>query len=191
VIQSTDDWLESNSISCDVAYTIEGARQVLSRTPDALTALLASISDEWLYAREAPDAWSPYEVCGHLLHIEQTDWIDRTRVILTHGDDHAFEPVDRAAGFARFAGWSVTDLMSAFTDARQTNLDELDRLVTTQDLLRRGQHPEFGVVTLSQLLATWVVHDLNHLHQAVKTMAKHYIHAVGPWRAYLPILDLP
>jgi hypothetical protein len=191
VIQSTEDGLESNSISCDVAYTIEGARQVLSRTPDALTALLTSIGDEWLYAREAPNAWSPYEVCGHLLHIEQTDWIDRTRVILTHGDDHAFEPVDRAAGFARFAGWSVTDLMSAFTDARQTNLDELDRLVTTQDLLPRGQHPEFGVVTLSQLLATWVVHDLNHLHQAVKTMAKHYIDAVGPWRAYLPILDLP
>jgi hypothetical protein len=174
-----------------VAYTIEGARQVLSRSPDALTALLAGISDEWLYTREAPDAWSPYEVCGHLLHIEQTDWIDRTRVILAHGDAHPFEPVDRVAGFARFAGWSVTDLLSAFTDARQTNLDELDRVVTTQDLLRRGRHPEFGAVTLSQLLATWVVHDLNHLHQAVKTMAKHYVHAVGPWRDYLPILDLP
>ena len=120
---SQDDALESNWILCDVAYTIEGARLVLSRTPDVLTALLASISDEWLYAREAPDAWSPYEVCGHLLHIEQTDWIDRTRVILTHGEDHAFEPVDRAAGFARFAGWSVTDLLSAFTDARQANLD--------------------------------------------------------------------
>lgn len=174
-----------------MAYTIEGARQVLSRTPDTLTSLLATISDEWLYAREAPDAWSPYEVCGHLLHIEQRDWIDRTRVILTHGEHHAFEPVDREAGFARFAGGSVIDLVSAFTEARQANLDELDRLVTTQDLERRGQHPEFGVVTLSQLLATWVVHDLNHLHQAVKTMAKQYIDAVGPWRAYLPILDVP
>jgi hypothetical protein len=174
-----------------VAYTIDGARQVLSRTPDTLTSLLATISDEWLHAREAPGAWSPYQVCGHLLHIEQTDWIDRTRVIMTHGDDHPFEPVDREAGFARFAGWSVTDLVSAFTDARQANLDELDRLVTTLDLQRRGQHPEFGAVTLSQLLATWVVHDLNHLHQAVKTMAKHYTDAVGPWRAYLPILDLP
>jgi DinB superfamily len=174
-----------------VAYTIDGAREVLSRTPDALTALLATISDEWLNTREAPDAWSPYEVCGHLLHIEETDWIDRTRVILTHGDDHTFEPVDREAGFVRFAGWSVTDLVSAFTDARRTNLDELDRLVTAQDLQRRGQHPEFGAITLSELLATWVVHDLNHLHQAVKTMAKHYTDAVGPWRAYLPILDLP
>jgi hypothetical protein len=174
-----------------VAYTIDGARQVLSRTPETLTSLLVGISDEWLHTREAPDAWSPYEVCGHLLHIEQTDWMDRTRVILTHGDDHPFEPVDREAGFVRFAGWSVADLVSAFTDARQANLDELDRLVTTQDLQRRGQHPEFGAVTLSQLLATWVVHDLNHLHQAVKTMAKHYTDEVGPWRAYLAILDLP
>ena len=178
-------------LSCTMAYTIDGARQVLSRTPDALVSLLATISDEWLHTREAPDAWSPYEVCGHLLHIEQTDWIDRTRVILTHGNDHTFEPVDREAGFARFAGWSVTDLVSAFADARQASLDELERLVTTQDLSRQGQHPEFGAVTLSQLLATWVVHDLNHLHQAVKTMAKHYTDAVGPWRAYLPILDLP
>jgi hypothetical protein len=178
-------------ISCDVAYTIEGARQVLSRTPETLTSLLDGISDEWLHTREAPDAWSPYEVCGHLLHIEQTDWIDRTHVILTHGDDHAFEPVDREAGFVRFAGWPVTDLLSEFADARQANLDELVRLVTTADLQRRGQHPEFGPVTLSQLLATWVVHDLNHLHQAVKTMAKHYTDAVGPWRAYLAILDLP
>jgi hypothetical protein len=170
---------------------MDGARQVLSRTPAALTALVANLSDEWLHASEAPGAWSPYQVCGHLLHIEQTDWLDRTRVILTHGDDHTFEPVDREAGFARFAGWSVTDLVSAFSDARQANLAELDRLVTTQDLQRGGIHPEFGAVTLSQLLATWVVHDLNHLHQAVKTMAKHYTDEVGPWRAYLPILDLP
>ncbi|HZP15256.1 MAG TPA: DinB family protein [Nocardioides sp.] len=174
-----------------MGYTIDGARQVLSRTPETLTSLLATISDEWLHVREAPHAWSPYQVCGHLLHIEQTDWIDRTRVILTHGDGHPFEPVDREAGFTRFAGWSVRDLVSAFTEARQVNLDELDRLVTTQDLSRQGLHPEFGAVTLSQLLATWVVHDLNHLHQAVKTMAKHYTDAVGPWRAYLPILDLP
>ena len=178
-------------LSCSVTFTIDGARQVLSRTPDTLASLLATISDEWLDTSEAPGAWSPYQVCGHLLHIEQTDWMDRTRTILTHGDDHALEPVDREAGFARFAGWPVTDLVSAFADARQANLDELDQLVTPQDLLRRGQHPEFGAVTLSQLLATWVVHDLNHLHQAVKTMAKHYTDAVGPWRAYLPILDLP
>lgn len=172
-------------------YSVDGASQVLSRTPDVLTALLAAVGDEWLHVREAPDAWSPYEVCGHMLHIEQTDWMDRTRVIMTHAGDHTFEPVDREAGFARFAGWSVADLLSAFADARQANLDELRRLVTTPDLRRQGRHPEFGAVTLSQLLATWVVHDLNHLHQAVKTMAKHYTEDVGPWRAYLPILDLP
>ena len=178
-------------LACGVAYTLDGARQVLSRTPNALAALLVGISDEWLHAREAEGAWSPYEVCGHLLHIERNDWIDRTRVILAHGSEHTFEPVDREAGFARYAGWSAVDLVTAFTEARRVNLDELDRLVTAEDLLRLGQHPSFGPVTLSELLATWVVHDLNHLHQAVKTMAKHYGDAVGPWRAYLPIVDLP
>jgi hypothetical protein len=172
-------------------FAIESAREVLRSTPDTLRALVSDLPEQWLHGREAADAWSPYQVCGHLLHIEECDWIDRTRVILEHGTTRVFEPVDREAGFARFAGRPPNDLLDRFARQRQVNLEELARLVTSDELERRGVHPDFGEVTLAQLLATWVVHDLNHLNQIVKTMAKEYTDAVGPWRAFLPILDLP
>ena len=113
------------------------------------------------------------------------------RVILEHGPTRVFEPVDREAGFERFAGQPLSDLLDRFARQRRVNLEELARLVTSDELERRGVHPDFGEVTLAQLLATWVVHDLNHLNQIVKTMAKEYTDSVGPWRAFLPILDLP
>ena len=172
-------------------FAIESARDVLRRTPDTLRALVSDLPEPWLHGREAADAWSPYQVCGHLLHIEERDWIDRTRVILEHGTTRVFEPVDREAGFARFAGQPLSDLLDRFARQRRVNLEELARLVTSDELERRGVHPDFGEVTLAQLLATWVVHDLNHLNQIVKTMAKEYTDSVGPWRAFLPILDLP
>ena len=172
-------------------FAIESAREVLRSTPDTLRALVSDLPEQWLHGREAADAWSPYQVCGHLLHIEECDWIDRTRVILEHGTTRVFEPVDREAGFARFAGRPPSELLDRFARQRQVNLEELARLVTSDELERRGVHPDFGEVTLAQLLATWVVHDLNHLNQIVKTMAKEYTDAVGPWRAFLPILDLP
>ena len=171
-------------------YDLDSAQQVLRRTPEVLRALLSELPDEWLHGREDPGAWSPYQVCGHLLHIEECDWIDRTRVILEHGTSRAFEPVDREAGFAKFDGWPIDALLDRFATQRQANLDELNVLVRPDDLDHRGRHPDFGEVTLSQLLATWVVHDFNHLHQIVKTMAKQYGDAVGPWRAFLPLLDL-
>jgi DinB superfamily len=172
-------------------FVIESARDVLRRTPETLRALVSDLAEPWLHGREAAHAWSPYQVCGHLLHIEECDWMDRTRVILEHGTTRVFEPVDREAGFARFAGHSLSDLLDRFARQRRVNLEELARLVTSDELERRGVHPDFGEVTLAQLLATWVVHDLNHLNQIVKTMAKEYTDAVGPWRAFLPILDLP
>ena len=172
-------------------FAIESAREMLRRTPDTLRALVSDLPEQWLHGREAADAWSPYQVCGHLLHIEECDWIDRTRVILEHGTTRVFEPVDREAGFARFAGRPPNDLLDRFARQRQVHLEEQARLVTSDELERRGVHPDFGEVTLAQLLATWVVHDLNHLNQIVKTMAKEYTDAVGPWRAFLPILDLP
>jgi hypothetical protein len=172
-----------------VDYSLETGAEVLRSTPAVLRALLLDHSDGWLHGREAPDAWSPYQVCGHLLHIEECDWLDRTRVILEHGPEHEFEPVDREAGFAKYAGWSLADLLDRFAETRQANLDALAELVGPEDLDRRGTHPTFGEVTLRQLLATWVVHDLNHLNQVVKTMAKEYGEAVGPWRAFLPIID--
>ena len=172
-------------------FSIDSGREVLSRTPAALQAMLADLPDEWLRTREADDAWSPYQVCGHLLHVDECDWIDRTRVILEHGTSRVFEPVDREAGFARFHGWPLSALLERFAATREANLQELATLVGPGDLDRRGVHPTFGEVTLAQLLATWVVHDLNHLNQIVKTMAKGYTEAVGPWRAFLPVIDAP
>jgi len=176
---------------CGLEFDVVNAQEVLRRTPHLLRVMLADLPDVWLHGRESSDTWSPYEVCGHLLHIEECDWIDRTKVILERGTTTVFEPVDREAGFARFAGWSVDELLSRFASARQANLDELAALVGPGDLDRRGVHPDFGEVTLAQLLATWTVHDLNHVHQIVKTLAKQYRDAVGPWRAFLPLLDLP
>ena len=172
-------------------FSLDSGQQVLCRTPGVLRALLRDLPDEWLHAREATDAWSPYQVCGHLLHVEECDWLDRTKVILEHGTSRVFEPVDREAGFARFEGWSSADLLDRFDSARQANLSELGTLLAEGDLDRSGVHPEFGQVSLAELLATWVVHDLNHLQQIVKTMAKQYTDAVGPWRAYLPVIDAP
>jgi hypothetical protein len=170
-------------------FSLDDAQRLLSATPQTLTALVSSLPQPWVQAREAPDEWSPYEVCGHLLHIEECDWIDRTRQILEHGTTRVFEAVDREAGFTRFAGWSAQELLDRFAEVRRANLTELMTLVSPERLDRRGLHPTFGEVSLRQLLATWVVHDQNHLHQIVKTLAKHYTEAVGPWRAFLPLLD--
>ncbi|MBV9101524.1 MAG: DinB family protein [Candidatus Dormibacteraeota bacterium] len=170
-------------------FSLERSREVLRSTPQVLDALLTDASDDWVMRDEGPATWSPWQVVGHMTHIEETDWIDRTRMILEHGTERPFEPVDREAGFTRFAGWSVQDLLSRFASLRAANLKELESLVGEGELSRRGVHPAFGEVTLSQLLATWTVHDLNHIGQIVKTMAKQYGSAVGPWREFLPIID--
>jgi hypothetical protein len=172
-------------------FSLELGTQVLRRTPRVLREMLSDLPPEWTAGDEGPDTWSPYQVIGHLTHVEECDWIDRTRVILEHGTDRVFEPVDREAGFVRFKGWKLGDLLSRFASVREANLETLAEVVQVDDLGRRGVHPTFGEVTLSQLLATWVVHDLNHLGQVVKTMAKQYTEAVGPWREFLPIVDTP
>ncbi|MGH2572006.1 MAG: DinB family protein [Actinomycetota bacterium] len=172
-------------------FSLELGKEVLRRTPDALQAMLSGLSEDWITGDEGPDTWSPYHVVGHLTHIEECDWIDRTRVILEHGTGRVFEPVDREAGFARFRDWKLGDLLARFASVRTSNLETLGALVQGEDLGRRGVHPTFGEVTLGQLLATWVAHDLNHLGQIVKTMAKQYTQAVGPWRELLPIIDAP
>jgi DinB family protein len=172
-------------------FSLALGKEVLGRTPDALQAMLSDLSEDWITGNEGPDSWSPYQVVGHLTHIEECDWIDRTRVILEHGTERVFDPVDREAGFARFRDWKLADLLGRFASVRTSNLEALDSLVEAEDLGRRGVHPTFGEVTLDQLLATWVVHDLNHLDQIFKTMAKQYTQAVGPWREFLPIIDAP
>jgi uncharacterized damage-inducible protein DinB len=172
-------------------YSLEFAPQVLRQTPLVLKAMLSTLPQEWTNNSEGPDAWTPYEVLGHLAYVEESDWIDRTRVILEHGSSRVFEPIDRQGGFERFKGLALHDLLEHFAELRTSNLLLLASLVTVEDLDRRGVHPSFGEVRLDQLLATWVVHDLNHVGQIVKTMAKQYTTAVGPWRAYLPIIDAP
>jgi len=172
-------------------FSIETGTEVLRGTPGALRGMLSGLSDGWLSGDEGPGTWSPWQVLGHLTHIEETDWIDRTRVILEHGTDREFDPVDREAGFAKFRGWDVDRLLDRFAEVRTANLATLDELITAGDLDRRGVHPTFGEVTLGQLLATWVVHDLNHAGQIVKAMAKQYREAVGPWREFLAIVDAP
>ncbi len=172
-------------------YSLELASPVLRQTPLVLEAMLAELPTEWTNESEGLGAWTPYEVVGHLAYIEESDWIDRTRVILEHGPNQVFEPIDREAGFERYRGVGLSDLLVHFADVRNANLLVLESIVEPESLGERGTHPDFGEVQLDQLLATWVVHDLNHIGQIVKTMAKQYSDAVGPWRAYLPILDAP
>jgi hypothetical protein len=174
-----------------VDYSLEIARPVLRQTPQVLKTMLSNLPDEWTDVSEGPEAWTPREVVGHLMFVEESDWIDRTRVILEHGPPVTFEPIDREGGFERFRSVGLPELLERFADLRNSNLLLLDSLVVPEDLDRLGIHPDFGEVRLDQLLATWVVHDLNHIGQIVKTMAKQYTAAIGPWRQYLPIIDAP
>lgn len=169
---------------------LQHAKEVLGRTPSTLNFLLRGLSEPWLVQNEGPETWSPYDIVGHLIHGEETDWIPRAKIILEHGEERAFEPFDRFAMVEKFKGKTITELLDTFARMRAESLRELEAMNLTPSLLeKRGRHPEFGVVTLSQLLATWVVHDLGHLAQVSRVMSKQYREAVGPWRAYLPVLD--
>jgi len=170
-------------------FELAQAIEILSRTPATLNSLLRDLSDPWLVQNEGPDTWSPYDVIGHLIHGEETDWIPRAKIILEHGESRAFEPFDRVAMFEESKGKSIAELLDTFAELRAKNLCELESLNPTSELLdKRGRHPELGVVTLRQLLSTWVVHDLGHIRQVVRVMSKQYRDAVGPWKAYLSIL---
>jgi hypothetical protein len=163
---------------------------VLERTPHTLHAMLAGLPPTWTDATEGPETWSPYVIVGHLIHGERTDWMPRARIILAQGPDRRFTPYDRFAQLRESQGKSLAALLDAFACLRAENLNSLAgwRLTDAQ-LALEGEHPEFGPVTLRQLLATWVAHDLGHVAQAARVMAKQYREAVGPWRAYLPIMD--
>jgi hypothetical protein len=170
-------------------FRFEEALPVLSRTPDVLRGLLADLPTGWTHATEGPGTWSPFDVVGHLIHGEETDWLPRVEHILTVGDAVPFAPFDREAMFAASQGRSLAALLERFARLRRDSLTRLAMLqLTDADLARQGRHPEFGVVTLGQHLATWVAHDLGHIRQIVRVMARQYSDAVGPWRAYLSIL---
>jgi len=163
---------------------------VLERTPHALRAMLAGLPPAWTDADEGPETWSPYVIVGHLIHGERTDWMARARIILAQGPERRFTPYDRFAQFHESQGKSLEALLDEFEHLRDANLETLCGWgLTDEQLALEGEHPEFGPVTLRQLLATWVAHDLGHIAQVARVMAKQYRDAVGPWRAYLPVMD--
>ena len=171
-------------------FQLDHAKELLARTPATLNSLLNDLPDHWLFANEGPETWSPLDVLGHLIHGEETDWIPRAKIILHDGEDRAFEPFDRFAMFEKSKGKSLSELLVTFARLRKENLRQLEEMKLTPELLsKRGLHPELGVVTLAQLLATWVVHDLGHIGQIVRVMSKQYAEPVGPWKAYLSILN--
>jgi hypothetical protein len=171
-------------------FRFDTALPVLERTPGVLRGLLADLSASWTNAVEGPNTWSPYDVVGHLIHGERADWIPRVEHILQHGDAVPFPPFDREAMFVASQGKSLGELLDTFAQLRTGSLARLEALgLTDTDLKRRGRHPEFGVVTLGQHLSTWVAHDLGHVSQIVRVMARQYTDAVGPWKAYLSILE--
>ena len=151
--------------------------------------LLADLPASWTNAVEGPNTWSPFDVVGHLIHGERADWMPRVEHILRHGDAVPFPPFDREAMFAASQGRLLGELLDTFERLRAESLSRLDALgLTDADVSRRGRHPDFGVVTLGQHLSTWVAHDLGHISQIVRVMARQYTDAVGPWKAYLSIL---
>jgi hypothetical protein len=169
-------------------FRLDEALPVLRRTPAALRALLHELPTTWTEATEGPDTWSPFDVVGHLIHGE-TNWVPRIEHILRHGDSVTFTPFDREGMFTESKGRSLDELLDTFDRVRTESLARLDELkLTDADLERHGRHPEFGVVTMGQHMATWVAHDLGHIRQIVRVMARQYTDAVGPWRVYLSIL---
>ncbi|KXK49588.1 MAG: DinB superfamily protein [Chlorobi bacterium OLB5] len=170
-------------------FSIERSLEILSRTPDSLEVLLSGLNDVWISNNEGPDTWSPYDIVGHLVHGEKTDWMERTDIILNRKDKH-FRPFDRFAQFTESKGKTLNDLLKEFKQLRMNNIKTLKSLNLNEEKLNlKGIHPKFGEVTLKQLLSTWTIHDLNHISQICRVMAKQYKEAAGPWIEYLPILN--
>ena len=172
-----------------MAHNLEHTIAVLSRTPSTMNAMLRDLPEEWIHRNEGDGTFSAFDVIGHLIHGDRTDWIPRARIILEHGDTKPFEKFDRLAQVRESKGKSLPQLLDEFARIRAEKLDELRALnLKPQDFERRGQHPALGIVTLSQLLATWGAHDLTHLHQVSRVMAHQYREAVGPWTRYLGVM---
>jgi len=170
-------------------FDLDEAIAVLARTPGALRESLSGLPSGWIQGNEGPGTWSPFDVVGHLIHGERTDWIPRARIILEHGGTRPFQRFDRVAMFRESKGRTLDQLLDEFARLRSANLDTLRGFeLTPADLAKPGTHPELGAVTLAQLLATWVVHDLDHVTQVARVMAKQYASEVGVWTAYLSVL---
>jgi hypothetical protein len=176
----------TNSTEFNLAESIA----LLTRTPAALDALLRGLPNTWVHRNEGEASWSPYDIMGHMVLAERDDWIPRTRLILEHGDAKSFAPFDRFTQMREPQSKSLEQLLDDFASLRKESLATLKTLnLQPQDLARPGRHPSLGSVTLAQLLATWAVHDLTHLHQLSRVMAHQYREAVGPWSIYLGVLQ--
>lgn len=171
-------------------FALDDAVALLARTPATLDALLRGLPEWWTRANEGDGTWSAFDVVGHLIHGEETDWLPRVRIVLDHGESRTFEKFNREAQFESSAPQSLDERLDRFTALRRENLTHLASLqLTAADLDRTGRHPAFGVVTLRQLLATWVAHDLDHVMQVSRVLGRQYANEVGPWRAYLRIIS--
>ena len=170
-------------------HNLQHSIALLARTPPALDALLRDLPDEWTLRNEGENTWSAFDVVGHLINADRTNWMPRARHILQYGETRPFEPFDRLAQLHTSQGKSLGQLLDEFAHLRAENLDELRALkLRPEDLALRGLHPGLGAVALSELLATWAAHDLNHLHQISRAMAHQYRQAVGPWSKFLGVL---
>ena len=170
-------------------HNLEHTISLLTRTPAALNALLRHLPEAWTFRNEGENTWSAFDVVGHLIYGERTDWIPRARIILQFGETRVLEPFDRQGHVRESRGKSVVQLLDEFSGLRAENLDKLRALnLRQEDLERRGSHPAFGAITLSQHLASWAAHDLTHVHQISRVMAHQYRQAVGPFGAYLGVL---
>jgi hypothetical protein len=174
----------------DRTLTLGDARRLLARTPWVLDALLRDLPDSLVTAHEGPGTWSPHDIVAHLSHGERTDWMPRVHHLLTHGADLPFPPFDREGHADEARGRPIADLLDEFATLRTASLDDLAGLPLSEtDLDRPGLHPALGAVTLGQLIATWVTHDLDHLMQVSRVLGRQYSTAVGPWRAYLRVVN--
>ena len=171
-------------------YSLERSYEILDRTPAVLQALLAGLSDDWIMPNEGPETFSPYDVVGHLIHGEETDWTARAKMILEFGNTKTFERWDRTAMYEASKGKTMQQFLDEFAILRKENMNWFRSLnLTEADMDRKGMHPVLGEVTLRNLLATWVAHDLTHLAQIARVMAKQYKEEMGPWPEFFRILS--
>ena len=171
-------------------HDLAATTALLSRTPATLNALLRDLPKSWTHSNEGPNTWTAFDIVGHLIHAEHTDWIPRATMILHHGESQTFKPFNREGQNEKSQGKSLPQLLDEFAAVRAESLNRLRAMnLQPPDLDRRGRHPAFGLVTLGQLLSTWAAHDLTHLHQLTRLMAYQYREAVGPWSVYLGVLQ--
>lgn len=171
-------------------YNVDKALEILKRTPKILKAYLENLSDEWIFCNEGENTWSAFDVVGHLIHGEKTDWIPRLKIVLNDSKSKTFEPYDRFAQFEESKGKTLKQLLEEFSILRNQNLSFLKSLhISEKDFTKKAIHPSLGEVTLKNLLATWVAHDLGHIAQISRVMAKQYKNEVGPWTEYISILN--